>query len=81
MKILAFPSDPKLKMLVSSGPKRIELIAESCAGQPVICRPADMSVKLRFKSVASMSASHVHKLGTPLFLSSDMGTLFQQKGR
>lgn len=30
-------------MLVSSGPKRIELMAESCAGHPVICRQADMS--------------------------------------
>jgi hypothetical protein len=42
--VLAFPSEPKLKMLVSSGPKRIELMEESCAGQPVICRPADMSL-------------------------------------
>lgn len=42
--VLAFPSEPRLKMLVSSGPKRIELIEESCAGQPVICKPADMSL-------------------------------------
>jgi len=44
--VLAFPSQPRLKMLVSSGPKRIELMEESCAGQPVICRPADMSFGL-----------------------------------
>lgn len=43
-KALAFPSTPKLKILVSSGPKRMELIAESCAGHPVICRPADISL-------------------------------------
>lgn len=38
-----FPSEPKLNMLVSSGPKSTELTAESCAGQPVICRQADIS--------------------------------------
>jgi len=41
--MITFPSEPKLKILVSSGPKRIELIAVSCAGHPVICRPAAMS--------------------------------------
>jgi hypothetical protein len=42
--LYTFPSEPKLKMLVSAGPKRTELTGESWAGHPVIWRPADMSI-------------------------------------
>lgn len=56
---LAFPSEPKLNMLVSSNPKRIELIAESCAGHPVICRPADISIWL-VKGAKSLPNFIVH---------------------